>query len=506
MFALALWDSNRRSLLLARDRLGKKPLYYSNRRGAGFFFASELKALRILLSAANEPPRIRPLAVYDYLSLGAVLQPDTVYEDVSMVRPGHCLILANCNVEEIQYWTPSFQPKLTLSYGEAQEEVRRLIEESVDLRLRSDVPLGVFLSGGLDSSIVAYEAARKSGTPLKTFTVSVPDRDFNEAPLAQRTARNLGVEWTELPLEIAPEGDLLFIARHFDQPFADSSAIPSLAISRLAGSHVTVVLNGDGGDELFGGYRRYLAARALGRLGGRSPVRRVAASIMRRIPSDRRRSPFGFLRRFGRGLTCSNGERYLVWTNDLLLDRHKEREWLGDRQRSPEDWVATRLPVGLSELDTQVAGDIAISLLSDLLVKMDMATMAASLEARSPLLDHHVVEYALRLPDNFRVRGLRLKALLRDAYRGRLPEEVVGGRKRGFEVPLARWLQHDLHELLNDTLGCDRPALADFVDRSFVRTVVSGDVNQDWNRPALVYALLVLELWLRAERERGRVR
>ncbi|MGD1147664.1 MAG: asparagine synthase (glutamine-hydrolyzing) [Thermoanaerobaculaceae bacterium] len=497
MFAFAIWDRKARTLLLARDRFGKKPLYFSQLPGHGLAFASELKGLLPILRGAGTPPRLREQAIYDYLSLGVVPQPDTVYDGVRAILPGHWLSFRDGGLREVSYWQPEFGPKASLSYHEAQEHLRDRLSEAVRLRLRSDVPVGVFLSGGVDSSVVAFEAARHLGGMLRTFTVSVADEDLDEAPVARRTAEALGVENVVMPLHVAPLDELLRIARHFDQPFADPSAIPSLAVSRLARQHVTVVLNGDGGDEVCGGYRRYLAAKALGRASrvpALGPVMRVALS---RVGATRRRSAAGLLRRFGRGLSLSAGQRYLVWTADLLLEEDKTQVWRGAPQRPTEAWVEGRLETGLSAMDAQVAGDLRINLPSDLLVKMDMATMAASLEGRSPFLDHEVAEFALRLPDSYRVRGRRLKAVLRDAYRDRLPREVVTGKKRGFEVPLAAWLSGDLREVVLDALVSPGCRVSEFLDAGFVREVVEGTAIQERNRPGLVYALLVLELWLR---------
>ena len=496
MFAFAIWDGRTRSLLLARDRFGEKPLFVAPLPG-GLAFASELKGLLPLMRAAGAAPRVREQGIYDYLSLGAVPQPDTVYEGVSAVGPGCWLRFDGEQAREQAYWRPELEPKAVVSYAEAQEELRHTLGDAVRLRLRSDVPVGVFLSGGVDSSVVAYEAARHLGGRLRTFTVSVADDELDEAPVARRTAAALGVENVVLPLHVAPRDEVLAVARHFDQPFADPSAIPSSAVARLAREQVKVILNGDGGDEVCGGYRRYLAARTLGRIGSLPGARAALRAAFSRLAAGRRRSAAGLLRRFGRGLSLQSGARYLVWTKDLLLDEDKQRVWRGRPQRATEDWVADRLDGNLAAVDTQVAGDIGIELLSSLLVKMDMATMAASLEGRSPFLDHEVAQFALRLPVAFRVRGSRLKAVLRDAYRGRLPREVIEGRKRGFEVPLAAWLDGDLRDLVHDALLAPGARVAEYVEPAFVRAVVAGAAMRERNRAGLVYALLMLELWLR---------
>ena len=496
MFAFALWDRAAGRLLLARDRFGKKPLYVAQLPGDGLAFASELNALLPLLRDLGVSPAIRAQGIYDYLSLGMVPQPDTVWEGVRALLPGHRLVLDGRGAREAAYWTPALEPKLALSYRDAQEELRRRVSEAVRLRLRSDVPIGVFLSGGVDSSAIAYEAARHAGD-LTTFTVSVADAELDEAPVARRTAEALGVVNVVLPLSVAPRDDVLSVARAFGQPFADPSAIPSLAVSRLARQHVTVVLNGDGGDEVCGGYRRYLAAKAMDALGAFPGARRAAGAVLPRLGSVRRRSPAGFAHRFGRGVAAAPGRRYLVWTGDLLVEDEKAMAWRGSAQRPTEEWVEERLVPGLAAVDAQVAAELAINLPSGFLVKMDMATMASSLEGRSPFLDGEVAEFALRLPVSHRVRGRRLKAVLRDAYRGLLPDEVVEGRKRGFEVPLAAWLERDLHGLVHDTLLAPESRVVEYLDPAFVRASFDGTALRERNRAGIAYSLLVLELWLR---------
>ena len=497
MFAFAIWDKRRRLLLLGRDRFGKKPLYYVHHAPDVFLFASEIKALRPLMAAAGIKCRIREQSVYDFLSFGVVPQPDTIYQGVLTVPPGSYLVFDGKDITIKPYWTIDYAVKTRCSYPEAVERVRWLISESVRLRLRSDVPLGVFLSGGMDSSVIAYEASRLTDGAVNTFTVAMKDAQLDESSVAARTARKFETRHHVLHLDYSPVEELVRVVRQYDQPYSDSSAIPSLAVSRLAREHVTVVLNGDGGDEVFAGYRRYLAAR-IGELLRRLP-RVCIDGLMRSLGHMQwnRRTVLGFVRRFFRGLPLPPGERYLVWTSDMLLEHEKKRIWRNGPMQPTEDWIESILPQDGSLLDGQLYGDIHINLLSDLLVKMDMATSAASLEARSPLLDHTVAEFTASLPDAYRVRRGRLKALLRDAYRKELPREVLDGPKRGFEVPLASWLVADLRELLMDTFNGSSLRISEYLDPSFVYGIVDHQTPFEGNRAYLVYALLVLELWLR---------
>jgi asparagine synthase (glutamine-hydrolysing) len=497
MFAFAIWDKRQQRLFIGRDRFGKKPLYFARTADGGVVFASELKSLRPLLAEVGIREEIDPQAIYDYLSLGSVPQPATIYRQVECLPAGSWLSVAPTGIRQEFYWRLEDAVSVSeLSYSEAKERTRELVADAVRVRLRSDVPLGVFLSGGLDSSVVAYEAAKVIGPELRTFTVAMPDRRLDESAVAGRTAEALGIRNDVLTLDVIPARDLMTLVRHFDQPYADSSAIPSLAVSRLARQHVTVVLNGDGGDEVFAGYRRYVASawhntfRLLPQF-----VTATAAYGLQKLPV-RRRSLTGFAGRFLRGLSHSTGERYLHWTTDLLKEDLKRTLWKGESQRSTEAWLGSLAAGKFSSLKQQMLLDARVNLLSDLLVKMDMATMAASLEGRSPLMDHHLAEFALSQPDRFLVRGNRTKCLLRDAYAGLLPDEVIRGAKRGFEVPLRGWLTHDLRPMLFDLLSRPNACVRSWIDGEFIAALLNNPPANNFNWDALVYSLLVLELWL----------
>ncbi|MBI5570742.1 MAG: asparagine synthase (glutamine-hydrolyzing) [Desulfomonile tiedjei] len=499
MFAFAIWDARQRVIFIARDRFGKKPLYYSRFTG-GLLFASELKALRVLARGVSETWSIDDRAIYDYLSLGFIPQPTTVYEQAQALPPASWMLFDGDSLRIGQYWALKFLPKQDLSYQEAQRRLRDLVAESVRLRLRSDTPLGVFLSSGLDSSVVAYEASRVIGESLQTFTVSVPDRAYDESEVAARTARFFGVRHTVLPLEISPLTELQKLVALYDQPYADESAIPSMAIARLAREHVKVILVGDGGDELFAGYRRYVAVK-YGAALTRPPwnaVAKVARVLEHFAALQGRRTALGFGLRFLRGLPLRPGERYLAWTTDMLSPSAKERVWLRNTVRPTENGIESLFgDRGLSALDRQIHADIRLILLSALLVKMDLATMGASVEGRSPLLDHHLAEFAATLPDSFKIGRGRTKRVLRDAYTGCLPGEVIAGRKLGFEVPLESWLTHELRPVLMDTLAVPSAKVRTYVRGSFVEDLLARKGPENCNWAASVYALLMLELWLR---------
>jgi asparagine synthase (glutamine-hydrolysing) len=500
MYAFAIWDERNQRIYIARDRFGKKPVYYCTPRSGGFIYGSEIKALRPLMTAADEPLIIREQGIYDYLSLGTVAQPETIYENVRMLPPASWMTFDGEKLNIQRYWELGGEVNSEISYDEALRQTRDQISEAVKIRLRSDVPLGVLLSGGIDSSIVAYEAARHVGTTLQTFTVSTDDAKFDESSVAINTAQMLGVKNTVLPLKVDPLETLQMVVRQYDQPFADPSAIPSLAISRLARQHVTVVLNGDGGDEIFAGYRRYLAAAYSDRFDWiPQTVTETAANVLGRFAKERR-SKLGFAARFTRNLSTPPGERYLIRTTDMLRESDKHEVWRGGSMRPTEALIETILPKAASSLQTQLTGDRQIILLSLLLVKMDIASMAASLEARSPFLDHVLAEFAATLPDDYLLNGRTTKPILRDAYQGLLSEEVLKGAKKGFEIPLDNWLKNELRPMTMDLLGQHSARVRRYVADDYVDALIQGQTMQDRNWGYLVYSLLLLELWLREER------
>lgn len=493
MYAFVVHDRTSGRIFMGRDRFGKKPLYVRQIDGQ-FWFGSELKVV-VGASQASRPLRVSDQSIYDYLTFGSIPQPATVYTDVSMLPAGsHASLVPGGDLQVTTYWEPVIEPH-EIELQEACREVRRLMAEAVSLRLRSDVPLGVFLSGGLDSSIIALEAAKKVGSALRTYTVSTGDSSLDEGDAAKRTALSLGVQHETLPLTLNIEASLHAAVEHYDQPFADSSAIPSMQIAKLASEHVTVILNGDGGDELFGGYRRHMAAGQLDRF---APTRRLAAPVGRVLGAKQpsRRSRRGLALRLIRGLAVEPRTRYLVYTHDLLREEDREAYWRGSPHVEPSERLLTAAD-HYSILTTQMLDDVRINLRSDLLVKIDMACMAHSLEGRSPFLDHKVADFAFKLPNQFKVRGGTGKWLLRQAYAGELPREIVGGSKKGFEVPLQRWLGNELRPLIADSALAVNARVNDYLDATKVRQIFAGDVLKDRNLMTIQYAVLVLELWLR---------
>lgn len=503
MFAIALFDEVRGELLLARDPFGQKPLYFAELPGGGLAFASELKAIHPLLAHAGITATISDQAIYDYLHLNFVPPPDTVFKEIQAVMPGEFVVAGRDGFRRTRYWQPSVNTDEAMRYEEALEIARDSIAESVRLCLRSDVPVGAFLSGGLDSSIIVLEAIRAGATDLTTFSVAMDDASLDESPIAARTASRLGVENVLVPVKVDPVADLHAVVRAYDQPYADSSAIAAYAVSRATSGRRKVVLTGDGGDEVFGGYRRHLAAYAASRL-----PRRVSRSLAKGVipvaqvvaASLRRRSATGFALRWLQGLALPDAERYLKWTQDLLRGTDHD-VYLRPQHRPTEALVEASFAGRTTPIDQQLLADAGLTLPGDMLVKMDMATSAWSLEARSPLLDHVLAENVARIPRRWLFHRRRTKALLRDAYASALSQEVTGGIKRGFEIPVAQWLEEAWRSLVHDLLLTHTARVRGYVTGEFIDAVFSGSGFGDRNVTAMRYGLLALELWLRQDHE-----
>lgn len=491
MFAFALWDARTDSLLLARDRLGIKPLYYAT-VGDGIIFGSELKAL---LAHGSVRARVDPAAIAWYLSLGYIPDPHSVFEGVSKLEPGHLLRWdAERGIRTERYWSPLVPETVRIEEADAAAEVRRLLEESVRYQLVSDVPLGAFLSGGLDSSSVVATMARHLNRPVSTFSIGFPEPEFNEAPAAAAVARALGTEHHELI--VRPDVDDLIerVVGAFDEPFADSSAIPTLLVSALARRHVKVVLSGDGGDELFGGYTRYSAyVRRNVEIPG--PVRALLGRLARRAPHGM----------YGRNrlleLSRSARGRYTGMVAHALAV--EEGGVAGAAVRN----AAAGLDELLAPWFDQVVGRDAVSqamlvdtmtyLPGDILTKVDRMSMAVSLEARVPLLDHRLVEFTAGLPSTMKLNGNGAgKRVFRAAVRGLVPDFVFNRPKQGFAVPLRPWLKRELRHRL-DALRAEDAPVREYIEPAAVARVIEEHLAGRRSHAALLWRLVVLDLWLR---------
>lgn len=500
MFAFALWDERRKHLLIARDRVGKKPLFYSERNGS-LSFASELGAL---MADPSIPREVDPAAIDCYLAYGYVQAPRSIWSTVKKLPPAHTLVWENGSTRVERYWSLDYSSKADAPLPELEEELRDRVSAAVRRRMIADVPLGALLSGGVDSAIVVSEMAAAAPGQVRTFSIGFEQEEYNELPLARLTAERFDTDHEEFrvepdAIEIVPK-----LVRHYGEPFADSSAIPSFYLAELTRRKVTVALNGDGGDESFAGYLRYVANNLSGGLDLiPRPLRRGAAAAAGSLLQlgDARG-----LRSYGRRFLTSIGEdapgRY---ADHVCIFNRSEREALLGEAALAATGTATadviagpwRNASGRSRLDALLETDVATYLPGDLLVKMDIASMAYSLEARSPLLDPELMQFAASLPARYKARLTQKKWILRRAYRGRIPDEVLDGRKRGFGVPLGAWFRNELRdftrEVLLDPVSLGRGLVREGPTRALLDQHDRGGAD----RSMQIWTLLMLELWHR---------
>jgi asparagine synthase (glutamine-hydrolysing) len=490
MFAFAIWDTRRRRLLIARDRIGIKPLYYWEHAG-GLAFASELRAL---LAMPEFPARVSAHAIAQYLTFGYVPETHCIFEGVRKLAPGHRLTWEPDGALRAEpYWSPIRDERPEVSDGEAVEALRALLRESVALHLESDVPLGAFLSGGIDSSTVVAQMAQLVPGRVKTFSIGFDEASHNEAPHAALVAREIGTEHTELI--VRPDADSLVdsVITGFDEPFGDSSALPTFLVSQMAREHVTVALSGDGGDELFGGYTRYAELLSRHELPGfaRAALARAATIL-----------PHG-----------TRGRNRVLDMSRTLQGRYAATVAIPADVREGGMLSATLAPsipsmdalltaafspvAGRDLLAQMTAVDLVTYLPGDILTKVDRMSMSVSLEARVPLLDHHIVEFAMTLPSRMKQRHGVGKWLLREAITGLVPPRVLSHPKHGFGVPLARWFREDLRYRL-DALLEPASRIAPYVDRDAVTRLVTEHQAGRRDHSHLLWRLVALEIWLGA--------
>ncbi len=500
MFAFALWDERRRRLLIARDRVGKKPLFYSE-RGGSLSFASELGALMADPAITRE---VDPAAIDCYLAYGYIQAPRSIWSSVKKLPPAHTLVWEDGQTRIERYWRLDYSRKLDAPLPELEEELRSRVSAAVRRRMIADVPLGALLSGGVDSAIVVSEMAEAAPDRVKTFSIGFAQEEYNELPLARLTAERFGTDHEEFTVEPDAIEVVPKLVRHYGEPFADSSAIPSFYLAELTRREVTVALNGDGGDESFAGYLRYVANNLSGGLDLiPRPLRRGAAAAAERLL---RLGDARGLRSYGRRFLTSIGEdapgRYA--DHVCIFNRSERGDLLGEAALAAvgtetADVIAGpwRAASGSSRLDVLLETDVDTYLPGDLLVKMDIASMAYSLEARSPLLDPELMQFAASLPARYKARLTDKKWILRRAYRDRVPDEVLDGKKRGFGVPLGAWFRNELRdftrEVLLDPVSLDRG----LVRAEPVRALLDQHDLGGADRSMQIWSLLMLELWHR---------
>jgi asparagine synthase (glutamine-hydrolysing) len=500
MFAFAIWDARARELFIARDRVGKKPLYYTITPGGTLIFGSELKSLREHPEFRGE---ISVEALDAYLTFGYVPDPLTIFRDVHKLPPGHHLTFKDGRARVEQYWDFPYenpQENPARSEDECLEELRELLDEAVRLRMEADVPLGAFLSGGIDSSTVVGLMARHATQPVKTFSIGFHEDSYNELKYARIAAQRFGTDHHEFIVtpdicEIVDE-----LVWHFDEPFADSSAIPTYMVSKLARQHVTVALSGDGGDELFAGYTRYALDR-----------RRSGFANLPRVVRQ------GVMQPLGRNLPHGAwGRNYLHNVALDPLDRYIEEVSVFTRLNKPALYTDDfRLQLGKCEaakrfrafaahsraddpLDPLLYLDSKTYLPGDILTKVDRMSMAVSLEVRVPLLDHKLIEFVCtRIPASMKMKGLETKHIFKRAVRDLVPTEILDRPKQGFGIPIDQWINQQLRERVRGTLTEARTMQRGYVEPRYVKLLLDEHERGRRDHATELWTLFMLELWQR---------
>ncbi|RMG22266.1 MAG: asparagine synthase (glutamine-hydrolyzing) [Armatimonadetes bacterium] len=495
MYAVAIWDSDRERLVLTRDRLGEKPLFFAYAHGC-LLFASEMKAL--MRTRADLDLTVDAAALDEYLSFGFVSAPQTIYLGIRKLAPGHTLVVEDGQIKITRYWVPDLRPPAGRNEAEITDEIEELVERSVRRQMNADVPLGAFLSGGIDSSVVVAMMRKVSNGPIRTFTIGFDDSAFDERDPARTVARHLGTTHEELVLDPDIAEILPRLVAAFDEPFGDKSVVPTYFVANLARQHVKVALSGDGGDEVFGGYLSYMDALHKERRAKQIPasLRPVVRRMWHVYPSG---APAAFRLR-KRGYNAQ--DRFVA--SSFVFDPDAKRQLLCGDVRAKIVALDPLYPkarhfVGCPTSDLLTAiqwNDLHHYLPDDILAKVDRMTMLNSLESRAPLLDHTLVEHGLGLPRRYKIWGHEAKVALRKVAARYLPQEILTRPKQGFGLPVKAWLSTSLARLVEDTvLGSPLRSTGWFRQAALERLVrqnrhtAAGPSNRLW-------LLLCLGLWL----------
>lgn len=499
MFAIAIWDTETQQLFLARDRLGKKPLYYYESDGQ-FAFASELKAL---FPAPFIEANIRYDAVKDFFAYQYVPDPKTIYQNIHKLPPGCWLITDGNGSRVTQYWDVSFATPSQRSGEELAEGLHNLIDDAVRLRMVSDVPLGAFLSGGVDSSAVVGLMAGHADQPVTTCSIGFDSKRFDEVVWAKKVADQFGTDHYEFTVKENVAGSLEQISRYFDEPFADPSFVPTYFVSQLARQKVTVALAGDGGDENFAGYGKYAVDQTENRLRRLFPtgVRKSVFPHLAVMAGQLNSGPFRKARSLLDTLAL-DPERAFFITNCFFRPALWDRLAIGQLRRETLDYDPAEITVNHyrnadsdDHLSRILYTDIKTYLPGDILVKVDRMSMANSLETRAPLLDYRVVEYAAGIPSELKLHGSDKKHILKKAFSDMLPHDVLYRKKMGFSVPLAHWLGHELKSTCDAVFRSDSGGLSECFDMNVVRDLWSRHLSGDFQYTQELWSMLAFELW-----------
>lgn len=500
MFAFCLWDEKRKRMLLARDRLGQKPLNYAI-KNAGLVFASEIKSI------LQEPAVTREVdinALDYYLAYQYVPAPETMFSGIKKLPPAHILVWENGRIKIEKYWSLDLQNKVDMPEEEIGRRLTDLLTEAIKIRLISDVPLGVFLSGGIDSSAIVGLMSRLGGPAIKTFSIGFEEQSFNELKYARKIAKIFSTEHHEYIVKPEALNILPKIIWHFNEPFADSSCIATYYLSKITRQKVTVALSGDGGDESFAGYERYVANK-IADLYNLIPqgVRKNIVSLLTVLSTEstRKKDFIKRFKRFAKANDFSRESRYASWMTifDEDLKNNLYSESLKHRLQgfNFRDYLFNAYKQSHADnfVDATLFVDIMTYLPGDLLVKMDISSMANSLETRSPFLDHKLVEFAASLAPNLKLKGWTTKYILKKALAGILPKEILQRKKSGFGVPIGRWLRQELKNYAYDILLDEKSINRGYFEKETIKSLLDEHVEGKIDHGARIWSLLNLELW-----------
>lgn len=504
MFAFAFWDAATQTLTLARDRTGVKPLLYAELPGGGLAFASEMKSLRPVLDGET----IDPTAVRELLTLGFIAAPRTIFHQVKKLRPGQLLRWRDGKIA-IEDWAP-LPPRESpvATFEEAKQLVREKLAAAVGCRLLADVPVGVFLSGGIDSAIITALAQHASSDCVRTFSVGFPGQSFyDESQYAALVAKMHGTDHTVLPLSLDDIRDVIpTMQSHIGEPFADSSVLPTYLLSKLTRDHVTVALSGDGADELFGGYNRYAAATLMQRYGwfARSPLYGITRRFIESLPAKRETWLGGkasMMKRAIRSMDSRDKQRYAYWmrtSDDATYARLLHAP--ADAPRVLAEiaellWSYRGEPRESNDLNNHLRTEWRLSLPDDMLTKVDLASMANGLEVRSPMLDYRLVDAVMPMDWHWKVNGYRKKHLLIEAFRDQLPSELHNRSKKGFEVPVGVWLRGPLYEMARSLIDSDRCFFGHVLSRDGARQMLDEHRSGKKDHNFCLWAVVSLLAW-----------
>lgn len=491
MFAIALWDEQKQKLILVRDRLGVKPLFYSHIDDS-IIFGSEIKCI---LQHPKVNTTLDYQAAYDYFTLGYVPQPRTIYRQIRKLPPGSRMVVRKGQFRIDRYWTVPDTNHESSNYDDAKSRLRELLTDATRIRLFSDVPLGAFLSGGVDSSITVALMARLSSSPVKTFFIDFEESAYSEKDYARAIAKKYHTEHHEFVMRPDAVNIVEELLKYFDEPFADSSAIPTYYLSKMTKEHVTVALAGDGGDESFGGYNRYRAV--LNRKEMRF-LRRIAGPVGSRLHHLLPRTAPG--RRYFRSFGQNNHESFVVGTQEMESRDFLSREFLSHvgktimEETNSQSFFSKN---GHDRLQPYATFDLNWYLPDDILTKVDRMSMAHSLEIRSPFLDYRIIEFASGLPTDWKINRKDTKVILKDTFQEDLTPEVMNPRKRGFSIPLAEWFRNELRETLLETVHDSEIKDSGIFNISEIEGLVNEHLSGARSRKSQLWRFLVFARWLK---------